>query len=231
LFVRKLFRRFKPQIIHSHGYKENLIAYLSTNLGTVSKLVETQHGLPEVDRRLTCMKHKFILWYNFRLLQCHFHAVVAVSKDIESILLGKLGFREHAVFFIHNGIKLLDAIKEKKGGGAIRIESCGRLYPVKDYLLLVKIVRECMNRNLKACFGLAGDGPELPKIKALAENYGLGAKFRLRGYLDNMGVFYQGLDIFINTSIHEGNPMSVLEAMAHQVPVIAPRVGAPRNYK
>ena len=37
--------------------------------------------------------------------------------------------------------------------------------------------------------------------------------------------FYKGLDIYMNTSIHEGIPMSVLEAMGHGLPVIAPKVG------
>jgi glycosyltransferase involved in cell wall biosynthesis len=49
--------------------------------------------------------------------------------------------------------------------------------------------------------------------------------FKLRGHIEDMPSFYSGIDVYINTSVHEGIPMSILEAMANGVPVIAPRVG------
>jgi len=45
------------------------------------------------------------------------------------------------------------------------------------------------------------------------------------GHTENIGRFYKGLHLYINTSIHEGIPMSILEAMSYGLPIIAPDVG------
>ena len=74
-------------------------------------------------------------------------------------------------------------------------------------------------------FELAGDGPERPALEAMVKRHGLDAGFILKGHQDDMESFYRGLDIYINTSVHEGIPMTILEALAHGLPVIAPAVG------
>ena len=65
----------------------------------------------------------------------------------------------------------------------------------------------------------------LSRIRDSIAKYGLERRFLLKGFIADIDEFYEGLDAYINTSIHEGIPMSVLEAMALGVPTIAPRVG------
>jgi glycosyltransferase involved in cell wall biosynthesis len=62
-------------------------------------------------------------------------------------------------------------------------------------------------------------------LKARVDEYGLGDRFRLPGQIEDVAEFYASLDIYINTSLHEGIPMTVLEAMSYSLPVIAPAVG------
>jgi len=59
----------------------------------------------------------------------------------------------------------------------------------------------------------------------LIEKYELEKSFKVEGFVQNIAQFYDGLDLYLSTSMHEGIPMSVLEAMAHGLPVIAPKVG------
>jgi len=72
---------------------------------------------------------------------------------------------------------------------------------------------------------LAGEGPERSNLQALIQKYNLNETFVLKGHLDDMFPFYRSLDLYLNTSVHEGIPMSILEAMPHGLPVVAPNVG------
>ena len=72
---------------------------------------------------------------------------------------------------------------------------------------------------------MAGEGPERSKLQALIQQYGLNETFVLKGHVEDMLPFYRSLDLYLNTSVHEGIPMSILEAMAHGLPIVAPNVG------
>jgi glycosyltransferase involved in cell wall biosynthesis len=61
---------------------------------------------------------------------------------------------------------------------------------------------------------LAGEGPERSKLQALIQQYSLNETFVLQGHLDDMFPFYRSLDLYLNTSVHEGIPMSPDYAVA-----------------
>lgn len=90
---------------------------------------------------------------------------------------------------------------------------------------MIEIAKETIKKSKNIIFQLAGDGPERSKLEALVKKYDLCQLFVFKGHLDDMTDFYRGLDLYLNTSVHEGIPMSILEAMAHGLPVIAPKVG------
>ena len=93
----------------------------------------------------------------------------------------------------------------------------------------MEIAKELVRRIDGVLFALAGDGPEKGRIEELVRKYGLEDRFVMRGFVGDMDSFYRGLDLYVNTSLHEGNPMTVLEAMAHGLPVIIPPRGGMRE--
>ena len=109
--------------------------------------------------------------------------------------------------------------------GLFRIGTAGRLFPVKDYPLFIKIAHEILKNDPNVRFLLAGEGPERAVLRELVDKYQISQNFEFLGHVENMENFYVGLDLYLNTSVHEGIPMSVLEAMAHGVPIIAPKTG------
>jgi glycosyltransferase involved in cell wall biosynthesis len=225
LDIGKIRMKRHPDIIHSHRYKENILAYLASKTGKNIQLVATQHGMPEMFEDNGNLKPRLISRLNFFLLSRSFRNVVTVSQDMQKTFIQHYGFKESKVTVIHNGIKIHKTSQGSRRHGDFVVGSSGRFFPVKDYPLMVEIARMVLEKVNGIRFELAGDGPERPKLQRLIKEYGLEEKFILRGFVDDIFHFYQGLDLYLCTSLHEGIPMSVLEAMAHGLPVIAPKVG------
>lgn len=226
--VRHFLKKDPPDLIHSHRYKENLLALLGSAGNPRIRLVATQHGLPEPAGRVSvaqAIKTKA----NFLLMDRFFDRTVAVSQDIRNHLVQDLGFRIDGVAVIHNGIPVQpDAGVSPPKTASFRIGSSGRLCPVKDYPLMVEVASlVCAQRQVQ--FQLAGEGPCRQDIAAAIERHNLATRFTLTGHLDDMDSFYRGVDLYLNTSRHEGIPMTILEAMALGVPVVAPAVGGIRE--
>ncbi len=222
--VRQVLHEFQPEIIHSHRYKENILGYLaSRGMGKV-KLLATQHGMPEKKDNKLSLKKRCIKTLNFSLLSKCFDRLVAVSHDMKSQLVAS-GISSGKVPVIHNGVELPAKPQGSGSKNFFVVGSCGRLFPVKNYGLFIDTAAQVMAESSRTRFELAGDGPQMENLQFLCRQHRLNGRFDFLGHVQNMSSFYQGLDIYMSTSIHEGIPMSVLEAMGHGLPVVAPKVG------
>lgn len=220
----ELVKEFSPHIIHSHRYKENLLAWFVTRGMWKVRLVATQHGMPEIaDEKKNCKRWIRATLF-FYLLSLRFQKTIIVSQEMQNLLLGNYGFSEKRLEVIHNGILLPLEVVEPKSG-ILHVGSVGRLFPVKGYDFFVRIAAKVLSTNDQVQFVIAGDGPEHKRLERDIVKYGLQDHFTLFGHVDNMANFYKRLDVYVNTSVHEGIPMSVLEAMGHGLPVVVPHVG------
>ena len=217
-------RRKKPHVLHCHRYKENLLGYLAGRYAKVPALITTQHGMPEYFQGFAGIKNRIFSACNLTALK-RYNAVVAVSADIGNALITRHGFHESKIRVIRNGVGMPQEVVRRSGVRDFVIGSAGRFVPVKDYDLMVRMAAEIVRHIPGVRFVLAGDGPGKMQLQATIEKLGLAERFELLGAIDDMENFYKGLDIYVNTSVHEGIPMTILEAMAHGVPVVACNVG------
>ena len=222
--IKKIVSDFSPDIIHSHRYKENLLAWITAWGHPDISLVSTQHGMPEAANSSPDLSQRIRTSLFFRLLSYGFDRTVAVSHEMQHKLISTHGFVSDNLTVIHNGINIPKEV-EPSLRRRIVVGSAGRLFPVKDFSLLVDVAKIVLTKNDNFDFVLAGDGPEYIHLKNKVAEYGLQDRFRFLGHVSDMESFYRGLDIYINTSIHEGIPMSVLEAMSYGLPVVVPEVG------
>lgn len=223
--VRDIFQAAGPDVVHCHWYKANLLAYLASLREKTISLVSTQHGMPEYLGRGGDIKYSVLHRLNFFLLSRYFQGTVAVSNEVRRALTERHGFDESRTFVIYNGTEPCDETFPDRSEGRFTIGSSGRLFPVKDFPLMVEVAREIAKHEAGIRFELAGTGPEKERIAETVRLHGLDGTFLLRGFLHEVSAFYQGIHLYLNTSVHEGIPMSVLEAMAHGLPVVAPDVG------
>src|SRR5262249_39551756 len=101
-------RGTKVDLIHAHGYKEDILALLIRKFIGVKWLVSTVHGLPEPSfiRYSNGNKVTFKRKVDYFVLKHGFAKVIAVSEDIKQNLVNRYGFNSTKVEMIHNGIDI-----------------------------------------------------------------------------------------------------------------------------
>jgi glycosyltransferase involved in cell wall biosynthesis len=101
------------------------------------------------------------------------------------------------------------------------------LEPIYDNATAIRAFARVRRQKAGACLTIAGSGPDLAELKALAKELGMAEAVSFTGRLDNerMAELYNQADVMINPSLADNMPISVLEALASAVPVVSTDVG------
>jgi len=176
LKIGRWMRGRQVDVIHSHRYKENLIAWLLGFSPGVKRRVATLHGMPEpTDGWKTGLLHQT----NFLLLRRGF-STVAVSMEMKRTLIERHQFHPDRVALIHNGIERAaapppsDATAYRPPTGVLHIGTVGRMVPVKDFDFLLKVVAEVARQVKVVRFSLLGEGPMRGRLVEQVGHLGLG---------------------------------------------------------
>ncbi len=157
------------------------------------------------------------------------HRIIAVSAGVRDFLTRWEGIPPDLISVVSNGIDTeifqppTPEAREsaRKAWGipehVFTIGSMGRLAPEKNFQLLISLAR----RLPELQFLIAGEGPERPALEALIRSSGIGDRVRLLGQVDERVAFYSALDVFVLSSLYEGLPMALLEAMAMGLPCVS----------
>jgi glycosyltransferase involved in cell wall biosynthesis len=101
----------------------------------------------------------------------------------------------------------------------------GRLVPIKDVGTLLRAFAQARSRHPHMRLIIGGDGPERPALERLSAELGVAAYVTFAGWIADLPAFYSSIDILALSSLNEGTPVSLFEAMAAARPVVATSVG------
>ncbi|HET7206651.1 MAG TPA: glycosyltransferase family 4 protein [Terriglobales bacterium] len=115
---------------------------------------------------------------------------------------------------------------KKRNGDVFTLLSVGRLHPVKDYTFLIWACVELKRQAMNVVCLIAGEGPERRRLQSMITHLGLKNDVRLLGAVPHNEIerLYQRADLVVLTSRSEGIPLSLMEAMAQGVIVLAPAI-------
>lgn len=231
--LAKIFRQFGPDIVHTHKYKDSILGSIVARCMGVPHVIRVVHGMPEPFKGLRNVKMAGYAIADRLVTTCYVDKVIAVSSDIEKVLLQTYG--SNRVVCIHNGIDL-DAVhvtmqradKRKEwhvDDQAVLVGTVGRLVPVKGHTILLEAFRILRQRHHNVRLIFVGDGPLRGFLETEAKRLGLDQSVIFSGHQERSYDFINMMDLFVLPSRHEGVPMVLLEAYALKRPVIASQVG------
>jgi glycosyltransferase involved in cell wall biosynthesis len=118
-------------------------------------------------------------------------------------------------------------IRESLGisADAILVGFVGRLTEIKNLSMFLKVAGETLREDSRIRFVIIGDGHLRKELELEASNLGIAEKVRFLGNRTDTAALYNALDIVALTSLNEGTPLSLIEAMAAARPVISTKVG------
>jgi glycosyltransferase involved in cell wall biosynthesis len=223
--VRALVEEQAADIVHSHGYKANIFAALLGTRPQRAATVATLHGWTSNGgfNKLALYEHVE------RFLLPRIDRVVAVSPLIATRL--RRLERSGRVQLIWNalpdlGPAPLDAALLDFCGQGSTVVAIGRLSPEKGFCLLLEAFRTVRVRETNARLVIIGDGPERATLERMVDEMHLREVVALPGYRENAAAYLDKASVFALSSLTEGLPLVLLEAMSRGVAVVATRVGA-----
>jgi len=238
LRLARLIRSERPTILHTHTAKAGAVGRIAALLAGDARppvIVHTFHG------------HVLRGYFNpaltaaFRLLEQLLARVatklVAVSPEVRDDLVA-LGVAPAAKFaVVRLGIELDERVDyDEEGRKATRrllgippdafvVGWIGRMTAVKRTEDIARTLQALVERGVDGYLCLVGDGPDRTRLERRMHELGVAKRCLFVGYQENVARFYDAMDVLLLTSVNEGTPVSVIEALAAGRPVVATRVG------
>ena len=224
--ILKFAKICKCDIIHSHGYKSNILLGLMPKFFKNPPIISTLHGWTSTEKLSKIRLFELLDLFSLKFV----NAVVVVSRAMQShpgLKKSKLKLQE-----VNNGIPEIyfnDADLNKNiqtfCSKSFVIGAIGRLSKEKGFEYLVNALYLLCKKNISARLIIIGEGPARRRLESNIRDMKLQDKVLMPGYMDSAKQYLPNFDVFVISSVTEGLPITLLEAMQAKTPVVATKVG------
>jgi len=216
------------RVIHAHLEYAGLIGRLAGWFAGVPVRMTTEHGK-------NLWKSQFLLAIE-RMMNRITDAKICVSRDIAEIRRKNEGTPDEKLIYIPNAVDAGLFKESSSSKGRIMEEfgwqsddplilSVGRIVEAKNYPLLVDAIVELGKKIPEARCLIAGDGDQKEEIEKKIGSLGVSERIKMAGTRRDIPELLAAAEIFTLSSVREGLPVSILEAMASGTPVVSTDVG------
>jgi glycosyltransferase involved in cell wall biosynthesis len=225
-----LLRRERFDIVHTHSSKAGILGRLAARAASVPHIVHTVHGWGFHDRMHPLLRRFYVALE--KVMQPWTHPLVSVSNKTTHVGLDEGIGRAGDYRLIRSGIPLSRFSPDPGRGAGVRsrlgipadaivIGSVGRLSPQKNPRDFVRLAQMLSQRRPDLRFVYVGDGPMRDEVESALDASGLTDNVMLLGVRDDVPDLLRAMDVFVLTSLWEGLPRVVLQALATGLPVVA----------
>lgn len=207
-------------IWHAHDYKSNLYGWILRPICKFA-LVSTVHGWVSHTRRARlhrALDHKTLRAYE---------RVIAVSAALRDACRDA-GVSAERLTLIENGVDTQEFRRkgtDRLSQGRFRIGAMGRLEPEKGFFDLIAAAERMLGEGCDVEVRIAGDGSQRESLMARIRESRWADRIELCGFQEDPRTFMDSLDVFCLSSLREGLPNVLLEAMSMELPIAATTAG------
>ena len=230
----RLFRRERPEIVHTHTSKAGLLGRWAAWLAGVPLIVHTPHGHVFWGYFGPAKTRLFVLLERLSALLTDRLVMLTKQEGIDHIRFGIAAAEKFTT--IHSGIDLgrfsargPDGIETRKELGipeeAFVVGSVGRLTAIKGHCVLIEAARKVIARHKNTVFVFLGAGELLEELRRQASEGGIANHVRFTGWQSDVGRIMSTYDLCAFPSLNEGMGRAIVEAMSMGIPIIASRIG------
>jgi glycosyltransferase involved in cell wall biosynthesis len=216
----RLLRRERPDILHASSSKAGILGRLAAAAARVPVRIFTVHGW--AFNAYSGLPSALYRWAD-RLVSPLTTVTICVSDNERAAGIEAGTCRAESTVVIRNAVDVAAAPRSAGDHEGVRLIAVGRLKPPKDFVNLVRALATLPDGSFEAL--IVGEGPDRALVEAEIERLGLGARVELTGERSDVPALLADSDLFVLSSTSEGLPVSVLEAMAAGLPVVASEVG------
>lgn len=224
----RLLRLEKPDIVHTHSSKAGVLGRLAAWGAGVPAVVHTVHGFGFTPAQPSWVRGLFILLERF--LARRTTALIFVSKANQDEALVRGIGDQNQMHVIRAAVPLstyFGVTHRSESPSGIRLAPSDKLVitvgpfkPQKNLLDFIRVAEMVSVRHPEAKFVIVGDGTDRPSLETEIAKRGLTHHLFLLGWRQDMAVIFSRADIFCMTSLWEGLPMALVEAMAAGLPSV-----------